>query len=90
MGADEVRQLLKKRPFAPIAMSLSDGRTVEVRHPDQVVVTRRHVFVGLAQVKKQARSLATPTDDGVAKDWLFIDLVHIVSVEPSNGQGMEE
>ncbi len=89
MGADEVRQLLKKQPFAPIALSLSDGRSVEVRHPDQVVVTRRHVFVGLAHVKKEARRLATPSDDSVAMESLFIDLAHIVSVEPSNGGGAE-
>lgn len=85
MQADEVRVLLKARPFEPIELGLSDGRKVLIRHPDQAAVSNRKVFVGLAKIH-QPRRLASPTDgDEIAKDWILIDVVHIVSAEPVNG-----
>ncbi len=85
MQAEELRTLLKSQPFEPIALSLSDGRMITIRHPDQAAVSMRKLFVGLAKIKRPRR-LATPSDgESVAKDWILVDLTHIVSAEPENG-----
>lgn len=72
------------RPFEPIEVALSDGRSVIIRHPDQVVVSERHLIVGVAQVRR-TRLLSTPSrSESIAKDWLLVNLVHIVTGEPTN------
>lgn len=84
-GAD-IRKLLKKEPFEPIRLGLSDGRSVLIRHPDQAVVSERHVYVGLARVQR-SRPLATPqSGDTLAPDWLLVNLMHIATVEPADNQ----
>ncbi len=80
----DIRKLLKGEPFAPMRVGLSDGRSVLVRHPDQVVVADRHLLVGLAQIEG-SRPLATPrTGDAIARDWMIINLVQITTIEPAN------
>lgn len=86
MGPTELKELLAKQPFEPIALGLSDGRDVLVRHPDQIILTGRHAILGLAQVKNGKNRLRTPAHgDRLVKDWLLIDLLHIVSAEPADG-----
>lgn len=86
MGGDEIKTHIRKQPFGPIELGLSDGRSVLVRHPDQVVVCRRHVVFGSAHVRRRQGAAAPPADgDAVAKDWLLADLIHVISAEPSNG-----
>lgn len=85
MRPTDIRNLLRHRPFEPIEIGLSDGRSVLVRHPYQVVVAERHLIVGLAEVKR-SRPLATPkSGDAIARDWLLVNFLHIVSAEPANG-----
>jgi len=86
MNDEEVRDLIRTRPFAPVEFTLSDGRSVLVRHPEQVAVSRRKMFVMLARVRGQHNPIATPSSgDTIAKDWMMIDLLHVVSAEPANG-----
>ncbi|MCH8153249.1 MAG: hypothetical protein IH830_12865 [Planctomycetes bacterium] len=85
MRATDIKNLLKTEPFAPIRVGLSDGRSVLIRHPDQAVVSERHLFVGLAKVQR-SRPLATPrSGDVFAPDWLLVNLLQITSVEPDDG-----
>ncbi len=87
MQSVDLNELRRKRPFEPIELGLSDGRSVVVRHPDQMVVAKRHVILGLAQIKQGRKRLSTPTNgDTIAKDWMLLDVVHIVSAEPENGE----
>jgi hypothetical protein len=87
MQAEDIKELLRKQPFEPLELALSDGRSVLIRHPDQVVIARRHAILGLAQIKRGRTRVTTPADgDSVAKDWMLVDLIHIVSAEPANGQ----
>lgn len=85
MDRDDFKAVLRERPFAPIEVGLTDGRSILVRHPDQVMVTRRKAVFGLTQVLNDRKHLRTP-DNGerVVKDWLMIDLLHIISAEPAN------
>lgn len=86
MRREEIQKLLRQRPFEPIELSLSDGRSVVIRHPDQAVATPRHLYVGLAQIKRGRKRLYSPRDgDAFGKDWILLDVVHIVNAEPTNG-----
>ena len=79
--------MLKKQPFEPILLALTDGRSVLIRHPDQATVSERVMFVGLAKIRRTG-PLATPrSGEEIAKDWLLIDLLHIATIEPANGAG---
>ncbi len=49
MRSDELRNHLRKRPFRPFRLILTDGRTFEVRHPELAVVGQSTVAVGLAR-----------------------------------------
>lgn len=87
MDSTNLKELVRKTPFEPTEIGLSDGRSVVVRHPDQVVIARRHVIFGLAQVRRPRGHFSTPSDgSAVAKDWLLVDLIHVVSVEPVDGE----
>jgi len=87
MDREELEKLLKKRPFAPLEMGLTDERSVIVRHPDQAVLTRRNVLFGLAHIEGRRKRLQTPAHgERFVADWMIVDLLHIVSAEPANGR----
>jgi hypothetical protein len=80
---EDLRKVIKGEPFKPIRIALSDGRRVQVRHPDQVVVAERHLLVGLAKVER-SKPMATPRNgDAIAQDWLIVNLVQITTIEPA-------
>ena len=84
MRAADIKKLLKTEPFEPIRLGLSDGRSVLIKHPDQVVVSQHYLYVGLARLDTSP-PLATPTSgDAIAKDWLWVNLLHVVTIEPHN------
>jgi hypothetical protein len=39
MRVDELRQLLRREPFLPFMLYVTDGRSFEVRHPEFVGIT---------------------------------------------------
>ncbi len=85
MRSTDIKKLLRIEPFEPIRVALSGGRSVEIRHPDQVVVADRHLLVGLATVAR-SRPAATPrTSAAIARDWLIVNLLHITAIEPADG-----
>ena len=85
MRSADLKKLLKLEPSAPIRLGLSDGRSVVVRHPDQVVLAERHLLVGLATIERSG-PLATPRSRAaIARDWIIVNLLHIVGVEPTDG-----
>jgi hypothetical protein len=87
MTDEEVRTLLRRRPFTPIELGLSDGRSVLIRHPEQAAVSRRTMYVALVKVKPGLQRFVTPpSGDTIAKDWMLLDLLHIVNAEPVNGE----
>ena len=46
MSPDAIRELLKRQPFAPFQITLSSGQTIEVRHPEFVLLTKNGMVVG--------------------------------------------
>ena len=55
MNADELRELVRRESFAPFKIHLTDGRTFEVRHPSEIIVSLVRVVVGLPPSRKATR-----------------------------------
>ena len=72
MRPDELIALIRTRPFVPLRIHLTDGKSYEIRHPDQIIVLRGRVDVGVG---------ADP-DTGAAEGVEHLSLLHIVRVEP--------
>ena len=47
MRAEELKQLLKRRPFVPVRLHMTDGTTYDIRHSDNVMVLRQRVDIGV-------------------------------------------
>lgn len=75
MRAQELRALLDRRPFEPIRLHISSGQTVDIKHPEMALVTRSLVVVGVADA-----------DDRVADYAVHYNLLHVVKIEPLNGE----
>jgi hypothetical protein len=85
MLPNEVREELRRQPFEPFRLYLSDGTTYEIRHPDLVMVGIQRLLVG---VPAEGR-------EGIFQRYDVVSLLHVVRLEPiqvgpsptSNGQG---
>jgi hypothetical protein len=43
----DIITLLRKRPFEPFRIQVSDGTTYDVRHPDMIIPTPTAAFIGI-------------------------------------------
>ncbi len=75
MRPAEVRAKLRKRPFRPIRIYISDGAAYDVRHPEMAAVSRTEVAIGLA-----------PIDDDLPERFAYVDPMHITRIEPIDGR----
>ncbi len=73
MAPEELLAALRTRPFEPFRISLPDGRTLDVSHPEMVLPGRRSAVIGL---------LAPGETEPLYDRRLTVDLLHIVSLEP--------
>jgi hypothetical protein len=46
MNADAIREFLRREPFEPFAIRMSNGEVHEVRHPECAIVMKTKVIVG--------------------------------------------
>jgi hypothetical protein len=76
MRAETLEELLRRRPFVPIRLHLSDGTTCDIRHPEMALLTRSTVDIGVAE------------QDGttIADRVVNCSLLHVVKVENLDGQ----
>jgi hypothetical protein len=74
MRAQEILTILRKRPFAPLRVYLSDGAYYDVTHPDMVVVSVREVVIGIG------------ANGAVAQKLAYCDPLHITRIEPAPGK----
>lgn len=75
MNIDTLRDQVRKQPFEPFRVYLTDGSHYEVRHPEMIAVSRRDVAIPLG-----------PRKGEVADRLAICDPLHIVRVEPINGK----
>ena len=69
-----LRSALSKRPFVPLRLHISGGRTIDIRHPELCVAGITSAFIGFP-AKEDA-------DEPVYARYLIVDLDHIISLEP--------
>lgn len=71
MNAEELLQLLRRRPFVPLRLHMTDGQTYDIHHPDNVIVLRTRVDIG-----------RTPDPGtGVVSHVEYCSLLHVVRIE---------
>ena len=70
MRPDDVLELVRRQPFAPFRIHATDGRTYDVRHPDQIMVLRSRAMLGVPQ-----------GEDEVPDRTEHLALGHIVRIE---------
>ncbi len=71
MGVTDVLSFLRAQPFIPFRVHMSDGRTFDVRHPDQALVARTRLVVGVGN---------DPVT-GVADHLEHLSFIHITGLE---------
>ena len=77
MRPEDIREFLQRRPFQPIRMTLTDGQTYDIRHPELAMVGRSTVAIGVP----------APNDPSPVYDRLVtVSLLHIMQVEPREAQ----
>jgi len=70
MRAEDLKKLLDRRPFQPMRIHISSGESVDVRHPEMVMLSRSIIFVAIKLVR------------GLLHDFAWYNLIHVVKVEP--------
>lgn len=47
MRAHEILKHMRRQPFTPFRVHITDGASHEVRHPEMIVVTRTEIAIAL-------------------------------------------
>ncbi len=71
MRPDDLLRMLRKRPFIPFRLHVSDGTTYEIIGPEMAIVERSTVTVGVP----------IPGQPGFLLD-VVVSLLHITRLEP--------
>lgn len=77
MVADDIKRLLKKAPFKPFTLVMSNGERHHVYHPEMLVISQT-VFA-LAVIH---RSIDPNAELPIADYIIWLDLAHVNKVEP--------
>lgn len=75
MTVQTFREMLARRPFQPVKLTLSSGQSFEIRHPEMAMLTRSSILIGT--------DLA---EDGVPQEFKIVSLLHVASMEPLSSQ----
>lgn len=71
MNTETIREWLNRRPFEAFLLTLSNGETYQVKHPENVIVLKTRLILGY------------PETDSVA----HVSLLHVNSVKPLESVG---
>jgi hypothetical protein len=83
MRPEELSKILQRQPFIPFRIHLTDGKTYDIRHPENLMILRSRLDIAVD------RDPAT----GVIGQVDFVSLLHLVRVEdvpagvPQGGNG---
>lgn len=76
MRQEDLRQFLRQQPFQPFRVTLTDGRTYDVRHPELVAIGRYSLIIGFP----------SPDDpEPVFEDYVAVSMLHIMQAQPIDG-----
>ena len=76
MRSDDVLRLVRRRPFEPFRIHLSDGTVYQIKGPEMAIVERSTVHVGVP--------LPGQTDTLIE---VVVSLLHITRLEPTGIAG---
>ncbi len=76
MSPVELQAELRKRPFVPFRMYLSDGTVYEIRHPELVMAGMTTANIGFA----------TDPNQTYYNSYTVVSLLHVVRLEPVRAQ----
>lgn len=71
--SEELRALLRQRPFQPFRVHLNDGRVFEIHYPDINLVGETFFVIGIPEP-----NVPDPFGDG----WVMVELADIQRLEP--------
>lgn len=72
MPLEELLQWIRRQPFEPFRIHLTDGTSYEVRHPELIMAGARAVHVGIAINPNQLYYDRAEV----------VSLIHVVRIEP--------
>lgn len=75
MTVQTFREMLARRPFQPVKLTLSSGQSYEIRHPEMAMLTRTSLLVGV-----------DVAEDGVPAEFKILSLLHVTAIEPLTTQ----
>ena len=73
MNPREIRRQLRRIPFVPFRVHTSDGKTLDVKHPEMALLTRSLLLV--------ARPVKDPITEIPAR-FDEVSMLHVVRLEP--------
>jgi len=71
MNVVEIQHHLRREPFLPLRVFLSDGSHHDIRHPEMAMVSRREVVIAVRLSKGE-----------VPERLVYCDPLHITRIEP--------
>lgn len=71
LSSRDIAERVKRQPFRPIRIVTSSGETIEVRHPDLIMIGQRSVTVGIG----------TPEDQEFYDRQAYVSILHIAAIE---------
>ncbi len=73
MVAEQILELIRREPFEPFRVYVSDGASYDVMHPELMAVSKRIVVI-----------IYYPNGyrNGDSERWVYCDPVHITRIEP--------
>jgi len=78
MRPSDIRVFLQHQPFQPFRITLTDGRTYEVCHPEMAMVGRSSLVIGLP---------APGDTEPVYDRFVTVSLLHVMQMEPVEATG---
>lgn len=72
MSPEELLEWVRKRPFVPFKLFLTDGQTYDIRHPEFCMVGKRSAMIGIPG----------QPGDTLYERATMVALLHIVRIEP--------
>ena len=73
MTLRDFQAALRRRPFEPFRLFVSDGAAYDIRHQELCVSGQRSVFIGIKE---------SDTKELAYDQYAIVDLVHITRLEP--------
>ncbi len=73
MRPEDIREIVHRKPFQSFRLTLTDGRTLDVNHPELIMVGRTTISVGTPWPEAKER---------IYDRVVVISILHVMQIEP--------